>query len=52
MRLALKHPLIGHDAILEGLVRTSYRVQTIPDAHHNLECFVEVPKFNQRYFKH
>ena len=47
MRLALT----GHDAILEGLVRTSYRVQTILGAHHNLERFVEVRKFNQRHFK-
>ena len=37
--------------LLEGLVGTSYRVQTILGAHHNLECFVEVRKFNQRYFK-
>ena len=50
MKLALKHPLTGHNAILEGLVGTSYRVQTILDAHHNLEHFV--CKFNQRHFKH
>ena len=48
----MKLALTGHDAILEGLVRTSCRVQTILGSHHNLERFVEVHKFNQRHSKH
>ena len=35
--------------LLEGRVGTSYRVQTILAAHHNLEHFVELHEFNQRY---